>query len=78
MKEVSCTRGFGLITDPETGIEYNVQGTHSVEVPDDVATRLKEISGVVVEDTEPETFRCGVNDCSREVDSPEDTCWQHE
>jgi len=28
-------------------------------------------------DAETETFRCGVNDCSREVDSPEDTCWQH-
>jgi len=29
------------------------------------------------EDTATETFRCGVNDCSRTVDSPEDTCWQH-
>lgn len=28
-------------------------------------------------DAEAETFRCGINDCSREVDSPEDTCWQH-
>lgn len=23
------------------------------------------------------TFRCGVNDCSREVDSEDATCWQH-
>lgn len=22
-------------------------------------------------------YRCGVNDCSREVESPEATCWQH-
>jgi hypothetical protein len=24
------------------------------------------------------TYRCGVNDCSREVDAPGDTCWQHD
>ena len=24
------------------------------------------------------TYRCGVNDCSREVDSPDATCWQHD
>jgi hypothetical protein len=23
------------------------------------------------------TYYCGVNDCSREVDSPTGTCWQH-
>lgn len=28
-------------------------------------------------DDEGGTFRCGVNDCSREVDSAGDTCWQH-
>lgn len=22
-------------------------------------------------------FFCGINDCSREVDSPDETCWQH-
>lgn len=27
--------------------------------------------------SETEAFECGVNGCSREVDSPEDTCWQH-
>ena len=28
-------------------------------------------------DTDGVTYRCGVNDCSREVDTPGDTCWQH-
>jgi len=78
MKEVYCTRGFGIITDPETGEEYHVAGDKTIEVRDDVATRLAAISGVVVEDTAPDTFRCGVNDCSREVDTPDAVCWQHE
>lgn len=25
-----------------------------------------------------EEHECGVNGCSRSVDSPEDVCWQHE
>ena len=24
------------------------------------------------------TYYCGVNDCSREVDGPDESCWQHE
>jgi len=75
MKQVSCTRGFGIITDPQTGEEYNVAGANTVEVPADVATRLKSnYSGVVVEEHK---HTCGENGCSRTVDSPEDTCWQH-
>jgi len=57
MKEVSCTRGFGIITDPETGTEYDVSRDKTVEVPDEVADRLKAtVSGIVVEDT---TDICG-------------------
>lgn len=31
------------------------------------------------EDSSPEdeTFTCGVNDCSREVESEDGSCWQH-
>lgn len=25
-----------------------------------------------------ETYECGVNGCSREVDSEDETCWQHQ
>jgi hypothetical protein len=28
-------------------------------------------------DADGTTYRCGVNDCSREVEGPTDTCWQH-
>jgi len=84
-KEVSCTRGFGRITDPQTGERYNVERDNSVEVSDEVAERLKaEYSGIEVVDVESnpkgsddDEYVCGVNDCSRTVDSPEATCWQH-
>jgi len=88
-----CTRGFGIITDPETGEEINVED--EFEVSEAVFERLKaeysgieavssgetqtdESSSTETESPEAETFRCGVNDCSRDVDSPEDVCWQHE
>jgi hypothetical protein len=29
------------------------------------------------EDTDAESYQCGVNGCSREVDSEDATCWQH-
>lgn len=46
-------------------------------------TKISYANPADVEETptpEPEetTFQCGVNDCSREVDSPEATCWQHQ
>lgn len=30
-----------------------------------------------VEDAEAETYTCGVNGCSRDVESEDATCWQH-
>jgi hypothetical protein len=87
-----CTRGFGIIEDPETGEEINVED--EFEVSEDVFERLKETypgieavpqnetqtdteTSTETESPEAETFRCGVNDCSRTVDSPEAVCWQH-
>jgi hypothetical protein len=29
-------------------------------------------------DADGSTYHCGVNDCSREVEGPTDTCWQHD
>jgi len=89
MKEVKCTRGFGEIQDPRTGKSYNVENDNTVEVTAEVAHILKEAhSGIVVSeapssDSNPKGsdgdtgHACGVNDCSRTVDSPEATCWQH-
>jgi hypothetical protein len=28
--------------------------------------------------TDGASYECGVNDCSREVADPDDTCWQHD
>jgi len=81
-----CTRGFGYITDPETGDEIDVQDTFEVE--QDVFDRLKaNYPGIVAVETpdsdtkdapvESEEYECGVNGCSRDVESPEQTCWQH-
>jgi hypothetical protein len=87
-----CTRGFGIIEDPETGEEINVED--EFDVSEEVFERLKANypgieavpqnetqtdteTSTEVESPEAETFRCGVNDCSRTVDSPEAVCWQH-
>lgn len=83
----NCTRGFGVLTDPETGDEINVEDTF--EVDKDVFDRLKaNYPGIeaVDEESNPkgsvdestEEYTCGVNGCSRDVDSPDATCWQHE
>lgn len=79
MKEVSCTRGFGKITDPQTGTEYSVERDTTVEVADDVAERLKNsYPGIVLADADPpDDAECGVNGCSRAVADPDATCWQH-
>jgi len=92
MKQVRCERGFGIITDPETGMEYNVERDNTVTVSKEVADRLKaNYAGIVVSEggssdangggntdrTEETDFHCGVNGCSRKVDGPDETCWQH-
>jgi len=88
--KAKCTRGFGKVEDPETGEEYNVES--EFEVSRAVFNRLQDaypgfeaVSSDETSHTEPpetETFRCGVaksdgSPCSREVDGPEQTCWQH-
>jgi hypothetical protein len=94
--KVRCTRGFGKVTDPETGEEINVEDTFEVseavfERLDDAYPGMEVVNGgsetgdesadtsdtTEEQSAEAETFRCGINDCSREVDNPEATCWQH-
>jgi len=82
-----CTRGFGIITDPETGKEINVEDTFEVSEP--VFQRLRETYPGIEQVVDPpdESVRdtpaiCGVEKsdgkpCSREVDAPDATCWQH-
>jgi len=83
--KAKCTRGFGKVEDPKTGEEINVES--EFEVSKAVFDRLQDaypgfeaVSSDETSDTEQaeaQTFRCGVNDCSREVDSASATCWQH-
>jgi len=80
MKEISCTRGFGIITDPQTGTEYNVERENTVEVSDAVAHRLKEgYSGVVIADIdETNEDICGVEMTDGSIcHRPKDECGYH-
>jgi len=86
-----CTRGFGKVEDPQTGETINVES--EFEVSKAVFDRLQDaypgfeaVSSDETSDTnqtETETFRCGVEKsdgtpCSREVEEPEERCWQHQ
>jgi hypothetical protein len=44
---------------------------------EDVSPDANDDAPTEADDAEAETFRCGVNDCSRKVDSATATCWQH-
>lgn len=82
-----CTRGFGKVEDPKTGEEIVVEGVF--EVDEATFERLEatysgmervesgDDSANEPADEESEEFRCGVNDCSRTVDTADATCWQH-
>lgn len=82
--KIECNRGFGKVENPLDGSEL------AVETPIDGDTALlnalkEEYGEHTFEAVEPhpngdedtEEYTCGVNDCSRSVDSPEETCWQH-
>lgn len=81
MARLECSRGWGAVADPETGDDVSLAET----VPDDVALRLADhytpITAVDLGDEPDEDaaddYSCGVNGCSRDVDAPDDTCWQH-
>lgn len=91
MARLECSRGWGAVRDPETGRDISL--SDDTEVDDDVARRLADryqyVTAVIDDsddadddaDTDDEDdgdeLRCGVNGCSREVDSPDAACWQH-
>jgi len=68
------------------GVDYPIRDG-IIEVEDeDVAREMAEhrrLELLEIDETPaPEggetTFYCGVNDCGRKVDNPEDVCWQHQ
>jgi hypothetical protein len=79
--KVECTRGFGRVEHPETGEEINVEEPFETDqetfaLLDDAYPGFRIVERLDgTQDTED--YNCGVNGCSRDVDGPEDTCWQH-
>jgi len=85
MPRLSCSRhGWGAVDDPKTGNLIQLDESHPADVCERVAAKYDRIEVVGLdgseereESEESEGYVCGVNDCSRNVDSPEATCWQH-
>ena len=88
--KIECSRGFGKVEGPD-GEEINTEDTFEVdsetgeyilnnypgmEVVEDDSETVEEEENPTPEPEET-TFRCGVNGCSRNVESEDATCWQH-
>jgi len=76
MARLECGRGWGKVFDPETDRDVSI----GEDIDPDTAMRLSDRYGpitAILEDSDEEDFECGVNGCSRTVDDPEATCWQH-
>jgi hypothetical protein len=72
--------GDRLTVDDDATAEELVETYPNVRWADDTLstdTYPDEAVGRAELDEDGTTYVCGVNDCSREVDSPTDTCWQH-
>lgn len=87
--KVKCSRGWGKVVNPLTGDEIDVSEPFETEEPTFKALRERYGSFEVVDPPdepveEPdEPHICGVEKsdgepCSREVESPDARCWQHE
>lgn len=83
--KVECTRGFGLVENPLTGEQIDVEGAFETDRETYEALDEAYAGFRVVDEGDPEPEppeqdtdpKCGVNGCGRSVDSPEATCWQH-
>lgn len=79
---IKCTRGFGLVEHPETGEQINVEeefetDRETFELLNDSYPGFEIVAESEDTGGDSEDIVCGVNDCSRSVESPDDTCWQH-
>jgi hypothetical protein len=92
MVRLESSRDYiGAVDHPETGELIQLDADHSRETAETVADAYAflSVSGETdgadadeseadaAESTESEAYECGVNGCSRDVDGPDDTCWQH-
>ncbi len=76
MTRLECSRGWGKVYDPETDRDVSIGEDIDPDVAERMADRYGPITVLESEDND-ESHECGVNGCSRTVDDPEATCWQH-
>lgn len=70
--------GDVLIVDDDAEAERLVERYPNVEYVTERDTNSADPSATRLDvDSDSVTYECGVNDCSRDVDSPDDRCWQH-
>lgn len=70
---------IGAVDHPETGELIQLSGVNELE-DETLELLASEYHFLTLEggvNGSETTFQCGVNGCSRKVDNPEDTCWQH-
>lgn len=81
MARLTCSRnGWGAVDHPETGELIQLDEPHPNEVAEIVAHHYDSIRVLYDGDSDErgdEDYNCGVNGCSRTVDNPDETCWQH-
>jgi hypothetical protein len=92
MARLESSREYvGAVDHPETGELIQLDESHPSDVAEVVAAEYDylhveseasdsdtdESAPDAADDAEAETLRCGVNGCSRKVDSADATCWQH-
>lgn len=70
--------GETLVVGDEHDADALVNRYPNVHYPSD-ETPQNDAEAVRMEaDNDGVEYKCGVNGCSREVDGPDDQCWQHE
>jgi len=92
MARLRSSRDYiGAVDHPETGALIQLDESHPSDVAEVVTAEYDflhveseandadadDSAPDAADDAEAETFRCGVNDCSREVNDPSEHCWQH-
>jgi len=77
--EYGTLEGDVLVVDDQSDAEDLVDRHHNVVWADDDESPPERSPPTRANvDNDGAAYECGVNGCSREVDSPDDTCWQHD
>jgi hypothetical protein len=68
--------GFKILEGGESDSNPKGSSTQNGEAQD-ASEGADETNAEAETDAKTETFRCGVNQCSRKVDAKDASCWQH-